>query len=419
MNEERKLSKAKITLMRSAKFALLQGVMMVGTTSIAEGVPTAYTDGRDEVYGREFVKSLSDKELAFVVAHETMHKMYRHLFVWKRLHEENPRLTNIAADHVINLELLDLDPHGELIAMPTYKDGPNKGKRIGVADPRFRGMDTKQVYDILKQEQEERGQGGEGDGQPVDGDQPGQGKGNGQPENDGGLDGHDWSRADDMTAEEKADLDREIDAAIRQGIAAQKARGQKAGGLSRELEDLLTPKLDWREVLRDFVKSACRGNDTSSWRRVNRRYIGEDIYMPAMISERIGRMVIGIDTSGSIGGPELTAFLTEVQAIAEEVHPEYVDLLYWDARVAAHEEYSEGSVTMIAQSTKPAGGGGTAPSCVSEWLAANPQVKPDVIVMFTDGFVGSDWGSGWTAPLLWVIDGHKTAMADHGQTIHM
>ena len=48
MLEERKLQKAKITLMRNPKFALLQGVMMVGRTSVADDVPTACTNGRDE-----------------------------------------------------------------------------------------------------------------------------------------------------------------------------------------------------------------------------------------------------------------------------------------------------------------------------------------------------------------------------------
>jgi hypothetical protein len=77
MNEERKLQRAKITLMRSPKFALLSGILMVGKTSVVDGLPTACTNGRDESYGRAFVKSLRDVELNFLVAHEGFHKMYR------------------------------------------------------------------------------------------------------------------------------------------------------------------------------------------------------------------------------------------------------------------------------------------------------------------------------------------------------
>ena len=63
MLEERKLQKAKITVMRNSKFALLQGVMMVGRTYINDFIPTACTNGRDESYGRAFVKQLSEPTL--------------------------------------------------------------------------------------------------------------------------------------------------------------------------------------------------------------------------------------------------------------------------------------------------------------------------------------------------------------------
>ena len=68
MLEERKVQKAKITLMRNPKFALLGGVLMVGKTYIDEDTPTARTNGRDEYYGRAFVKELDDGELAFVIS---------------------------------------------------------------------------------------------------------------------------------------------------------------------------------------------------------------------------------------------------------------------------------------------------------------------------------------------------------------
>ena len=98
MLEERRVQKAKVSLMRNPKFALLSGILMVGRTSVVENLPTACTNGRDDKFGREFVKELSDPELNFVVAHEAAHKMYRHLTTWTRLHDENPRLANAACD---------------------------------------------------------------------------------------------------------------------------------------------------------------------------------------------------------------------------------------------------------------------------------------------------------------------------------
>lgn len=398
MNEERKLQKAKITLMRNPKFALLQGVMMVGRTKVADDIPTACTNGRDEIYGREFVKNLREAELCFVIAHEAGHKMYRHLTTWKKLHDEDAKLANAACDYVINWMLKELDPTETVIAMPVYKDGEMVGKPMGLCDARFKGMNSKQVFDILKDEQEEGGGGGGG------GD---------------GLDDHDWGGAEEMTADEKKELARDIDQAIRQGLMSHKKEvGEGAGGLDRELQEMLEPKVNWREVLRDYVKAICSSKDTSSWRKPNRRFLTTGTYMPSMIGEKVGHIVVAIDTSGSIGQEELSEFLAEVKGIAEEVSPETVDLIYWDSEVAAHETYTEVEVPNIVSSTKPRGGGGTSPSCVSTYLVEK-KIEPQCIIVLTDGYVGNDWGNDWTAPVMWAIVGGNDVVSPNGKTIHI
>jgi predicted metal-dependent peptidase len=402
MLEERKVQKAKITLMRNPKFALLSGVLMVGRTSVVDNVPTACTNGRDERYGRKFVKDLREQELNFLVAHENGHKMYRHLTTWKKLHDEDARLANSACDYVINLMLKDLDPTESVIAMPRYPQGHKMaGKAMGLVDERFRGMNSKQVFDILKQEKEDGGS-GDGDG------------------GESGLDDHDWQDAKDMTEEEKKELEREIDQAIRQGVMAQqKIAGSGVGGLDRELADLLEPKVNWREVLRDFVKSICNSKDASSWRRVNRRFLSTGVYMPTLIGEKVGHLVIAIDTSGSVGDDELAEFLSEVKGIAEEVNPACVDLLYWGSSVVGHETYGDGEAANIINSTRPKDGGGTSPSCVSEYLKEK-NIKPECVIILTDGCVGNDWGSEWTAPTLWCIVGdYFDGEAANGKTIHI
>ena len=391
--EERRLSKVKIAIMRNPKFALWSGLMTVGKTSVVDNIPSACTNGRDELYGREFIKKLDDRELAFVVLHETLHKAYRHMTTWKKLHDENHHLANLACDYVINLQLVDMDKDEVLLAMPKQ---PN-GKPLGAIDERFRGLNTKQIFDILKEEGEESGGGG----------------GGGE-----GFDEHDWEGAKALTDEEKKDLERDIDSAIRQGlIAEQKIAGKGGGRMGRDLAELLEPKVDWRDVLREFVKATCNAKDTSSWRRVNRRYLSGDVYMPSLIGERVGHLVLGIDTSGSVGNKELAEFLSEVQSIAKDVHPDRVDLIYWDGEVAGHEEYSSSQVDSIITSTKPAGGGGTDPTCVMRYLKEKA-IKPEAIIMLTDGYIG-EWGNEWDAPILWTIVGGNKEFAPVGKTIHV
>jgi predicted metal-dependent peptidase len=398
---ERRLKKVKIGLMRNPKFALWSGILMLGKTSVDDSVPTACTNGRDEKYGRAFVDGLDDKELGFVVLHENLHKAFRHLFIWRKLYEEDKQLANAACDYVINLMIVKSDPSQSIVAMPR-KDG----KVYGLLDVKYANMNAKQVFDLLKQEQEESGGAG--------GDSDGEGGGGGKQ----GFDDHDWEGAQELTEQEKKVIAKEVDQALRQGmIAHNKANGVGAGGMGRELGDLLEPQIDWREVLREFVKSICNAKDASSWRRVNRRYLSGDTYMPTLVGERVGRIAIGIDTSGSIGGPELDRFLSEVKSIAEDVHPEFVDLIYWDSEVAAHEEYDVATVPNIVSSTKPKGGGGTDPTAMMRYLKEK-NIAPECIIMLTDGYIG-DWGSEWNAPILWAICNGTDDYAPCGKTVHI
>jgi predicted metal-dependent peptidase len=403
---ERRLKRIKIGLMRNPKFALWSGILMVGKTTLSDTFPTACTNGRDEIYGRAFVDALDDKELAFVVLHENLHKALRHLFIWRKLHDENSKLANAACDYVINLMLVNTDPNENYIAMPR-KDG----KVYGLLDTRFAGMNAKQVFDILKDEMEE----GDGGGGTEEGEGEG---GTGSGEGHGGFDDHDWHGAKELSEPEKKELEREIDQAIRQGqMNHERMNGRGAGNMGRELLELLEPQIDWREAMREWVSSICRNKDTSSWRKVNRRYLHNDIYMPTLIGERVGRVAIGIDTSGSISSADLAKFLTEVKAIVDDVRPEKIDLIYWDSVVASHEEYDEGTIDSLVQSTQPKGGGGTDPRCMQDYLLEN-NITPECIVMLTDGYVPA-WGDAWNAPILWVITDNPTTYADVGKTIHL
>jgi predicted metal-dependent peptidase len=122
-----------------------------------------------------------------------------------------------------------------------------------------------------------------------------------------------------------------------------------------------------------------------------------------------------VDTSGSIGPEALRRALSEVVGACEAVKPDIVDIIYWDAEVAAHEIYEGDAVTTLAQTTKPAGGGGTDPTSMQRYMEEK-QIKPDCIVQFTDGFVPS-WGQ-WSAPVLWCIS-TRNCVAPNGVSIYV
>jgi predicted metal-dependent peptidase len=100
------------------------------------------------------------------------------------------------------------------------------------------------------------------------------------------------------------------------------------------------------------------------------------------------------------------------------VRPEFVDLLYWDSRVAGHETYDSDATPNIVSSTKPMGGGGTSPSCITDYLR-DKKIEPECAVVLSDGYVGSDWGNAWPCPVLWCIVGGNTVVAPIGKTVHV
>jgi predicted metal-dependent peptidase len=403
--------------MRNKDFCLFSGVFMIGKVSISETHPTASTNGRDVTYGRKFVDSLNDKQLAFVVVHEAMHKAYRHLTVWKGIAKENPRLANAAMDYVINLQIQDSDPSGTVVTMPR----DDEGNLIGLLDEKYRGMDTKQVYNLLKKEAQDKPQGDGGQGDGKSGSPSGGGQGNGDADGEGGenFDEHDWEGANELTAEEEEELVKEIDNALREGAIL---AGKMKGNIPRGINELLHPKVDWREALREFVKTHTRGGDQSTWRRPNRRYLGIDIIMPSAISEKAELFVIGVDASGSIFGQIMSQFMGEMKSICDEVMPETVELLYWDSHVAARETYRGAEVEQLVNTTKPRGGGGTQPECVPIYLEAE-RIAPQCVVMLTDGeFYGDGGWSEWSrisAPVLWCVVGNKNFVPKYGQSVYV
>ena len=138
--------------------------------------------------------------------------------------------------------------------------------------------------------------------------------------------------------------------------------------------------------------------------------------MPSLIGESLGRILVGVDTSGSISGSDIAQALGEIKAICESVRPEGIDLVYWDAQVCRHEKYGQDQLDGLLSSTKPVGGGGTSPSCVTKFMSDN-RIKPECVVMITDGYVGNDWGGEWPCPVLWGITTDRTAPV--GKTVRI
>ena len=384
LTEEQRVKKGHIALMKHPETALWSGVMMMGTTSVIDDDSvTAYTDGVNKRYGRKFLQAVckTQEEVNGLILHENLHIGLRHLIHNIDLFRENRKLGNMAADYVVNDMIVSLKDK----TIAKLPEG-------GCYDPKYHNMNMREVYRLLKEEQEEKqkqGGSGSGEGEP-------QGEGSGYSFDEHDIDGE--GSANDMTPEEAKALEARIDRAVREGALL---AGRLGVELPRAVTDLLTPKVDWREALREFVTSSCKGKDEYTWRKFNRRLLPNDMYLPTVEDESIGEIVVAIDTSGSIGQEQINEFATELVSICEVVTPDAIRILWWDTMVHGEQVFTD-NYTNIGQMLKPLGGGGTRVACVSEYIN-NKKVEAEAVLVFTDGYVEQSPKWDINAPTLWLV----------------
>lgn len=372
LSAEQRIQKSHVRIMGHPSTLAFSGLVMVGTSEVRDDIPTAMTNGRDRFYGRSFVESLTDQEVVGVVLHELLHVAYQHNWLWGHLWKQDPKRANIAADLCINQEIKDLEQkHRDFIKLPD----------AGLYDPQYKGLDTGEIYRRLKEQGEDGGE--------------------------GGFDEHDF---DQLSDEEKEVVGAEIDQAIRQGALL---AGKMGGEESRLIQELTAPKIDWREQLREFMSAVSQGHDDSTWRRPNRRWLGEDLYMPSSISESMGCLVVGIDTSGSITGELVSSFLSEVVGICQNVQPEVLHLIECDAKVQSHKVFDSASLSGVESIRELHGGGGTDMREIFKLVATN-QLKPEAIIVLTD--METPFPTEVPCPTLWASTS-KHIKAPVGATI--
>ena len=387
MNASDRIKKSHVAIMRHKKFCAFSGLLSYGKVTVDKSVPTACTNGQDRIYNPDFVDSLDDAQLNLLVLHECGHVAYRHLHVWKDLWKENAKLANIAADHFVNLALIDTDAGAGFVKMP----------KVGIQpDAKYRGWSVRQIFEDLKKNPP-----------PED-----EGEGSGSGEGSDGVDSHDWESGSGQSPAEAAAQGDEIQRALRQGESVRrKLAGKGAGNADGMFGDLLTPKVDWRKVLREFITETCAGRDESSWQRPNRRFLADDIYMPSMIGTTLAELAVVIDVSGSVfGSAEMTRFVSELTTIIDEIKPGKCHVMYCDSDVTGMQTFEEGQFAV--QNLKIKGGGGTHLPAAFDY-AQTKRIVPQAMIIFTDMY--TDFGTAPSYPVLWAAT--TDIRAPYGMTL--
>ena len=84
--------------------------------------------------------------------------------------------------------------------------------------------------------------------------------------------------------------------------------------MRQKIMDMITPKVDWRKVLRYFIKTSQRSSKRSTVRRINKRF---PYTHPGKRVSRTAKIAISIDQSGSVSDAMLAAFFTELSGLAK------------------------------------------------------------------------------------------------------
>ena len=281
--------------------------------SVNRGIPTAavFVDPKSAQfrmwYNPEFFARITDSERAAVLKHEFYHLIFEHV-TGRRPDGENMMMWNYATDLAINSHLMGQLPEGCLMpGKEQFADYPV-------------GLSAEQYLRMLKKDENFKDEGkgkdkGEGKGQPGEGEGQGEpGEGDGMP-NNGQFDSHDqWEEVDQTTKEIAKERLKDALKKASEEAAQANSWGSVPSAIRKEIMDRLTGTIDWRKVLRYFVKTSQRANKTSTVKRINKRY---PYIHPGKKVRRQASIAISIDQSGSVSDAMLACFFAELNKLSD------------------------------------------------------------------------------------------------------
>lgn len=340
---------------------------------VNDTISTAQTDGTRLEFSQKFVNKLSMPESKGLIAHEIMHLALNH---HTRRQGRDHELWNIAGDLAINRDLIECG-----FVLPTG----------GLFDPQYKGMSTEHIYSVIEKNPESN-----------------------KPCPWGiVLDGDSGS----LNPKSIAEQENEWQIAVGQAAELAKQAGKLQGNIELIIRDIVSPKVDWREVLWPFMCSLI--NDEYNWNRPNRSYISEDEYLPSLKSQGCGPIAFVFDTSASTQN-YYEQFIGELNAVLNEVKPAQVivvqtDYTVQDVKILEHGETLKDTDISIK------GYGGTAFTPSFKYLYDN-HYDLEAIVYLTDlESSTSDFAEAnlyATSPTLWVST-NTHLEAPFGQTVYM
>lgn len=362
---------------------------------------TMAVDGVSMFYNVDFVLSITEDELVGVIAHEVMHCAFKHM---TRRGHRDPDKWNIAGDFVINFDLTEA---GFKLPYPqSYKVQP--GTKAHCYDPKYKGMNTEEVYELLPEPPKLYvmfgGGGKDGKSDTEQGDGAGSDN-SGQNQDLGGCGGVIDAPGSNGDKAKAIEVSATWDANVRLAVNVARANnaGKLPGYLERLVADLKKPKVSWRNVTRDFIDNSMTKD--FSFRRPSRRGSSTNCILPGYISDRMNKCVFVADTSGSINDKLLREFISEISGALDEGITDQLIVIYADDGVRKVDEFVQGDMVTARQAAS-VGGGGTNFDPTFAWIKENA-ADANCIVYLTD-LCTTGYGEDLGIPTLWATYIHDS-----------
>ena len=377
--------------------------------SIDEECDTAYTDGERIAFSPKFMDELNDSELDFVLMHEVLHVALLHCF---RTGDRQSDLFNIACDIVVNSNIkhskndkdsdITLRKYG--VAMHLTPDGKEgyeftaeevyemlvdhcKKNNLAVNPDANTGFDRHDRWNKPKKGNNK----GDGNSSPVGG------VGDAASVDDDGYLSDLWKQRVAEAAE-----------AAKTFEGGSKNAGNLPAGIERMIYDLTHPKLNWRQVLCDFVSEEITDY---SFFPPDRRFSESDFFLPDLNEkdDRAENILFMVDTSGSMSDKMIAEIYSELKGAIDQFGGKLSGWLgFFDWVV--YEPIPFDSVNELL-SIRPKGGGGTNFDAIFEYVSKQTEIEEiAAIVTLTDGYCSFPEESAANGiPVLWIINSDVTA----------
>jgi predicted metal-dependent peptidase len=295
---EARLKKIRLLLMSKPNTVFFVSLAYKLKFEVSTRVATAATNGTTIIFNPDFMDSLTDDELLFLMLHEIMHVVLMHL---TRLGDREHRLWNCAGDYVINLSLVD-----QGFKMP----------EMGLLDRQYRGMSTEEVYEKLQEDSPDEEcpmpdlmdpSGSNGDSEPGEGSS-GSGSGAG-----GNLE----------------EIKQQISNIVAEATSLARMSGEEPGKLcpdmARTIKEIFSTQVDWRKKLQKSISGKIKRK--SDWLRPNKRYLPH--YLPRTRKLGVGSVTVLIDVSGSITHEAMSTYMGEVFHMLRVAKPRKVEMFFF------------------------------------------------------------------------------------------